>query len=128
MNNWDKWRRMQCNIEKAMLNAAVANLTTKHYEQLYRELVRTPEDMDVFQDTYLKLTYKYNPDKDFMEQFRWIFNQLKGAYYRDDKANHFYQIAEDRLAIPDIIPDSKPIVDTSIVDRLKAYKSYQRDI
>ena len=32
MNNWDKYRRMQCNIEKAVLNAAVTNLVTKHYD------------------------------------------------------------------------------------------------
>ncbi len=74
MNNWDKYRRMQCNIDKAILNAAVTNLTTKYYKQLKDELVRTPEDRDVFQDTYLKLTYKYNPDKDFREQFKWLFN------------------------------------------------------
>jgi hypothetical protein len=41
------------------------------------------------------------------------------AYNRDDRANHFYLIEEDRLNIPDFIPDSKPVVDTSIVDRLK---------
>lgn len=45
-----------------------------HYKQLNDELVQTPEDKDVFNDTYLKLTYKYNPNKDFKEQFRWVFN------------------------------------------------------
>lgn len=29
--------------------------------------VNTPEDEDVFNDTYLKITYKYNPEKDFVE-------------------------------------------------------------
>jgi hypothetical protein len=29
--------------------------------------VKTPEDRDIFNDAYLKLTYKYNPDKDFKE-------------------------------------------------------------
>ena len=24
-------------------------------------------DEDIFNDTYLKITYKYNPDKDFVE-------------------------------------------------------------
>lgn len=30
-------------------------------------LVKQPEDRDIFNDTYLKLTYKYNPNKDFIE-------------------------------------------------------------
>ena len=52
----------------------------KHHKQLWDLLVHSPEDKDIFNDTYLKLTYKYNPDKDFIEQFKWVFNQLKGAY------------------------------------------------
>lgn len=90
----------------------------QHYQSLYDTLVITPEDEDVFNDTYLKITYKYNPDKDFVEQFKWLFNQLKGAYYRDDKCNRFYQLNEECLAIPDFIPD-KVDNDISIVDRLK---------
>lgn len=77
MYNWDKYKRMQCNIEKAMLNDSVAQLTSQHYQQLYKELVITPEDRDIFNDTFLKLTYKFNPQKDFKEQFRWFFKQLK---------------------------------------------------
>ena len=118
MNNWDKYKRMQCNIQKASYNPEVNTLMGQHYQQLYNTLVVSKADEDIFNDAYLKITYKYNPDKDFVEQFKWLFNQLKGAYYRDDRCNHFYQIDEDRLNIPDFIPDSKPVVDTSIVDRL----------
>ena len=57
----------------------------------------------------------------------WKIQNLRNiymvAYNRDDRANHFYLIEEDRLNIPDFIPDSKPVVDTSIVDRLKALYS-----
>ena len=116
-NNWDKYKRMQCNLQKATYNKDTVTLMGQHYQQLYDALVHTPEDEDVFNDTYLKITYKYNPDKDFMEQFRWLFQQFKGAYYRDDRANHFYQLNEECLAIPDYIPDGKP-TDTSLVDKL----------
>lgn len=122
MNNWDKYKRMQCNIEKAIINEVVMNLTLKNYNQLQMELVKSPEDWDIFNDTYLKLTYKYNPNKDFKEQFKWLFNQLKGAYYRDDKANHFYTLEEDRISIPDFIKDEEnvPDKDMDLITKLKA--------
>lgn len=120
MNNWDKYKRMQCNMQKATYNPDTITLMGQHYQQLYNTLVSTPEDEDVFNDTYLKITYKYNPDKDFVEQFKWLFNQLKGAYYRDDRANHFYQIREDLISIPDYLPDTEQEEDLSIVNRLKA--------
>ena len=122
MNNWDKYKRMQCNIEKAIINEVVMNLTLKNYNQLQMELVKSPEDWDIFNDTYLKLTYKYNPNKDFKEQFKWLFNQLKGAYYRDDKCNHFYTLEEDRISIPDFIKDEEnvPDKDVDLITKLKA--------
>ena len=120
MNNWDKYKRMQCNMQKATYNPETITLMGQHYQQLYNTLVSTPEDEDIFNDTYLKITYKYNPDKDFVEQFKWLFNQLKGAYYRDDRANHFYQIKEDLISIPDYLPDTEQEEDLSIVNRLKA--------
>lgn len=120
MNNWDKYKRMQCNMQKATYNPDTITLMGQHYQQLYNTLVSTPEDEDVFNDTYLKITYKYNPEKDFVEQFKWLFNQLKGAYYRDDRANHFYQIREDLISTPDYLPDTEQEEDLSIVNRLKA--------
>ena len=122
MNNWDKYKRMQINIDKALLNAAVTNLTMKHYDKLHKELVVKDCDQDIFHDTYLKLTYKYNPDKDFREQFRWLFYQLKGAYFRDDKGAIIYRLDDSRLVIPDFLSDEEtiPSKDASIVDKLKA--------
>ena len=122
MNNWDKYKRMQCNIEKAIINEVIMNLTLKNYNQLQMELVKSPEDWDIFNDTYLKLTYKYNPNKNFKEQFKWLFNQLKGAYYRDDKCNHFYTLEEDRISTPDFIKDEEnvPDKDMDLITKLKA--------
>ena len=120
MNNWDKYKRMQCNMQKATYNCTVIHLMDQHYQHLHNRLVRNPQDEDIFNDTFLKMTYKYNPQKDFVEQFCWLFKQLKGAYFRDDKANKFYQIREDLLTIPDFIQEREQAVDTSIVNRLKS--------
>ena len=120
MYNWDKYRRMQCNIDKAKYNDSVALLTSKHYQQLYKELVKTTEDKDVFNDTYLKLTYKYNPQKDFIDQFRWYFNQLKGAYYRDSKCNIHYLLKDELLNFPDNTQEEVTSKDIDIVTKLQA--------
>ena len=120
MYNWDKFRRTQCNINKAIPNEAVAFLTSKYYNRLQESLVKTPEDRDVFNDTFLKLTYKYNPNKDFVEQFKWIFNQLKGAYYRDAKCNIHYQLDEERLDIPDFVEDTTTSQEPDLITNLKA--------
>lgn len=84
MTNWDSYRRKQINISKAVVNEEVTKLLPIYYNSLYTELVRGANDIDTFNDTFLKLTHQYNPDKDFREQFVYYFNLLKGAYYRDD--------------------------------------------
>lgn len=94
----------------------------RYHKELFDELVHIEEDKDIFNDTYLKLTYKYNPDKDFREQFKWFFNQLKGAYYRDSKAKIHYRIDVDVLSIPDDIKDEEAIAskDDDLITKLKA--------
>lgn len=126
MNNWDKWKRMQCNLNKAVMNAEVANLMNQNYQQLWNEFVKTPEDQDVFNDAYLKLTYKYVPEQDFVEQFRHIFKQLKGAYYRDDSANHYYQLNEDRLNVPEPEEEVKVRRNVDIITKLQQYAIYRK--
>lgn len=127
MNNWDKWKRMQCNLNKAVMNAQVANLMNQNYQQLWNEFVKTPEDQDVFNDAYLKLTYKYVPEQDFVEQFRHIFKQLKGAYYRDDSANHYYQLNEDRLNVPEPEEEVKVRRNVDIITKLQQYAIYRKN-
>lgn len=96
--NWDKYRRMQCNIEKGITNTAVSQLLNLHYSQLHSELVSTDEDEGIFNDTFIKLTYKFIPDLDFSEQFRYYFRLLKGAYRRDSKALCISPLKEDKTA------------------------------
>ncbi len=126
MNNWDKWKRMQCNLNKAVMNAQVANLMNQNYQQLWNEFVKTPEDQDIFNDAYIKLTYKYVPEQDFVEQFRHIFKQLKGAYYRDDSANHYYQLNEDRLNVPEPEEEVKVRRNVDIITKLQQYAIYRK--
>lgn len=126
MNNWDKWKRMQCNLNKAVMNAQVANLMNQNYQQLWNEFVKSPEDQDIFNDAYIKLTYKYVPEQDFVEQFRHIFKQLKGAYYRDDSANHYYQLNEDRLNVPEPEEEVKVRRNVDIITKLQQYAIYRK--
>ena len=69
---------------------------TKHYRYLHSRLVKSDADEATFNDSYLKLTRKYNPDQDFIDQFIYFFNQLRGEYMRDDKC---YNYAETKVEI-----------------------------
>ena len=92
--NWSKYRRKQINLEKSEYNYLVNDLLTKHYRYLHSLLVKSKSDESTFNDTYLKLTRKYNPEQDFIDQFIKAFNQLKGEYQRDDKC---YNCAETKV-------------------------------
>lgn len=111
IKNWDSYKRMQVNIQKSITNERVTELLTRHYKYLHSTLVKQPEDEDVFNDTYLKLTYNYNPDKDFIDQYKYYFNLLKGAYYRDNKVTNWLvtHLEDNPVEIPDTIPDEQPI-------------------
>ena len=123
MNVWSSYNRKQVNIEKAVVNDEVSYYIQQHYKYLHSLLVKNPQDEDTFNDTYLKLTYNYNPNKDFIEQFKYYFNLLKGAYYRDDKvANYYLDIVDDysglaKEEIEDIeYYEDTPVKKTSIND------------
>lgn len=110
-NNWDSYKRMQINIQKSVTNEQVAELLTRHYKYLHSLLIKQPTDEDIFNDTYLKLTYNYNPGKDFIDQYKYYFNLLKGAYYRDNKVTNWLvtHIEDNPVEIPDTLPDEQPI-------------------
>ena len=118
--NWDKFRRMQVNIDKAVENKEVSNLLKKHYTALRRQLIKSAEDEDIFIDAFLKITYKYKEQLDFIEQFTHLFLQLKREYRRDDKALNCIKIIENRISIPDISNIEKPPKNTLLITKLKA--------
>ena len=126
MQHFDKWRRMQVNIDKAQYNEVVSNLLTKHYQQLYKMLVKSEQDEDIFNDTYLKLTYNYNPDSDFIQQYQYYFNLLKGAYYRDDKVTNYLVVAIDDKDYPDV-EEPEPII-TNNANFIETIKAEIKDI
>lgn len=89
------YKRKQVNIDKAIPNSEVSRLLQLHYKYLHSRLVKSDWDEGIFNDTYLKLTYNYNPSRDFIEQYIYYFQLLKGAYYRDDKvANYYVELVE----------------------------------
>lgn len=106
--NWSKYRRKQNNLQKAEFNQIVNELITKHYRYLHNMLVKSDRDEATFNDTYLKLTFKYVSDRDFIEQFILYFKQLSGEFIRDDKC---YNYAESKIEIYTDNIQSAPIDD-----------------
>lgn len=101
-NNHDQFRIEQNNIDKSITNRDVSILMSKHYQYLHNLLVKIEFHEDIFQDTFLKLTYNYNPDREFIEQFEYYFNMLKGWYYRSSKVIKYHiRELDDNLDIED---------------------------
>lgn len=126
MQHYDKWRRIQNNIDKAQYNAEVGKLLTKHYKQLYSMLVKSELDEDIFNDTYLKLTYNYNPDSDFIQQYQYYFNLLKGAYYRDDKVTNYLVVPIEDKDYAE--PEEEPVINNTNADFIEALKTEIKNI
>lgn len=101
-NNHDQFRIEQNNIDKSITNREVSILMSKHYQYLHNLLVKKEFHEDIFQDTFLKLTYNYDPDREFIEQFEYYFNMLKGWYYRSSKVIKYHiRELDDNLDIED---------------------------
>lgn len=127
--NWSSYRRKQVNMYKAVFNEAVSQQLIKHYQYLHNLLVQVEGDDDIFNDTYLKLTYNYQPDKDFKEQFIYYFNLLKGAYYRDDKVAGYYltlDAAADKAEYP-VEPESTDKASfTNLKESIQNYANFKK--
>ena len=123
MQVWSSYKRKQANIEKAIYNNEVSYYIQQHYQYLHSILVKSDKDEDTFNDTYLKLTYNYNSDKDFIEQYLYCFNLLKGAYYRDDKVANFYLDlvdSYDKIDMPNQLDQDDESIDKPKLTDLKA--------
>lgn len=124
--NWSKYRRKQNNLDKAEYNYLVNDLLTKHYRYLHSLLVKTKSDESTFNDTYLKLTRVYSPDKDFIDQFKYYFTQLSGQYMRDDKCYNYaetkVEIYTDNIQLVDSEQEeTKPTLKTALINDIKEY-------
>lgn len=125
--NWSKYRRKQNNLDKSEYNYMVNEAITKHYRYLHSRLVKADDDEATFNDAYLMLTRKYNPEQDFIDQFIKAFNQLKGEYQRDDKC---YNYAETKVEYytDDIMPKEEKkeasiqqIKPNNLIESIKKY-------
>ena len=90
-------------------------------------LVKSEADEDVFNDTYLKLTYNYNPDTDFIKQYCYYFNLLKGAYYRDSKVYNYLVVPIEDRDFPDTEYE-ETVTHTTNADFIEALKTEIKDI
>ncbi len=120
-NNWNQWKRMQVNIDKAQYNQEVNGLLSKYYQQLHSILVKSETDEDVFNDTFLKLTYNYNPDIDFVQQYCYYFKLLKGAYYRDSKVYNYLVVPIDDKDFAD--EEAEPENHTANANFIETFKA-----
>lgn len=130
--NWSKYRRKQINLEKADFNYQVNDLLSQHYRYLHSLLVKTESDEATFNDTYLKLTRYYNPDRDFIDQFKFYFTQLSGQYMRDDKCFNFaeskVEIYTDNLLLTDNEPEeTKPSLKTTLINDIRNYAILEKE-
>ena len=82
--NWDDYKRKSYNIDKGRENKDVNVLMNKYYYQLHDKLVHNTNDEEVFNDTFLKMSYRYD-GYNFCDSFCYFFYQLKGAFNRDKK-------------------------------------------
>ena len=102
------------------MNEEMAQYIQQHYHYLHSLLVRKEEDEATFNDTYLKLTYNFNPDKDFIDQFRYYFKLLKGAYYRDSKVEYYHLKNLEGIDIADSsAQEEEPYKDKKDINQLK---------
>lgn len=128
--NWSKYRRKQNNINKAEYNYLVNDFLNKHFRYLHSLLVKNESDESTFNDTYLKLTRLYNPKQDFIEQFKFYFDQLSGQYMRDDKCYNYaetkVEIYTDNILVTDN-EETKPTLKTTLINNIKNYALLEKE-
>ena len=99
--NWDEYKRKSHNIDKGKENKDVNLLMCEYYDVLHNQLIKCADDYDVFNDTFLKMSYRYD-GYNFCDSFIYFFGMLKGAYKRD-KSTIIYSSEIDDL--PDEIDE-----------------------
>ena len=90
-------------IKRSQINEEAMRLLNQNYNFLYNELVKTENDQDLFNDTVLSISYKYNPDNEFNEQFIFHFKSNQVGLTQENKIRNYliqeipenYDIIED---------------------------------
>lgn len=89
----DKFNRQQAIINGAKENQFVNQLMQQNYNDLHSLLVKSDNDIEVFNDTYLNITRTYNPSIDFMNEFCRQFRMIKTRYQLTDKEYNYNTVS-----------------------------------
>ena len=76
-------------IKKSQINEEAMRLVNQHYRYLYSKLVLTENDRDLFNDTVLSISYKYDPSKDFVNQFIFHFKSNQVGLVQENKIRNY---------------------------------------
>ena len=94
----DTYKRQQAIIDRATENQQVNQLLVNNYKDLYKQLVKTDSDIEIFQDTYLNLTRTFQPSLDFNNEFCRQFRMIKTRYQLTDKEYHYQTISLNAIS------------------------------
>lgn len=125
---YDQIKREQGIVEKAVRNDAVFTL----YERFKSLLPNSNHEL--LSDTLLKLTVNYDPNRDFIEQFKETWDQLAQCFQRSNYYSKGYHVSLEDIPNPeeeerneyDIINDKEFIKDAVVETAAKATKSRKR--
>lgn len=65
-------------INNAKLNPEAMLLMGRHYNEL-AALITDEESAELFNDTVLSISYRYNPDQNFIDLFKYLYKQHRYA-------------------------------------------------
>ena len=81
LGHWDEYHRAMATIKKAVANDKVNGLFNEYKDIIYGVC----KDKDLVANTYLRLTYEYADNQDFMWQFMGLYKKLKYIKAMDAK-------------------------------------------
>ena len=79
--HWESYHRTQATIKKAVENEKVAKLFNDYKDIIYGVC----KDKELVANTYMRLTYEYDENQDFMWQWMALYKKLKFIYGLDKK-------------------------------------------
>lgn len=91
----------------------------KHYKELHKLVINKLYE-DIFNDTYLIMTLKYQPDKDFIQEFKYQYYYLYRRFQLLNFGKYEYspklENGQDYISsVADLVNDSN-IVDNPVND------------
>lgn len=91
----------------------------KHYKELHKLVINKLYE-DIFNDTYLIMTVKYQPDKDFIQEFKYQYYYLYRRFQLLNFGKYEYspklENGQDYISsVVDLVNDSN-IVDNQVND------------